>query len=213
MTCHHIYPQIAGILDLRLDGDRYLGLVDDRAKALRLAEIGDLDTLAQTYYAMTPDVDARRRALYLAHLRRAEARGEALADLLPRDGPILEIGSGSGGLLAASAKRGLDIVGSDIALRWLVLARRRLRDRALDVPLVAADGARLPWWDRAFATVVADSVVEHMEDPGEALIEWRRVTRPGGRLLLLSPNRYSLARDPHVGLWGLGFLPRALAPG
>jgi O-antigen/teichoic acid export membrane protein len=37
------------------------------------------------------------------------------------------------------------------------------------------------------------------------------VLRPGGRLLIWSPNRFSLGVDPHVRLWGLGFLPRRWA--
>src|SRR5262249_46083131 len=32
--------------------------------------------------------------------------------------------------------------------------------------------------------------------------------RPGGRLFLASPNRFSLAPEPHVQVWGVGYLPR-----
>src|SRR5205807_1562819 len=35
--------------------------------------------------------------------------------------------------------------------------------------------------------------------------------RPGGLLFLATPNRYSLGLEPHVRLWGVGFLPRRLA--
>ncbi len=162
---------------------------------------------------MTDDVDDRRRARFLAHIARAEARGEAIASLLPTSGTILEVGCGTGGLLAASARAGLAIVGADIATRWLVVARRRLADRALSVPLIGAQAERLPWPDASFDAVVADSVLEHLDDPSTALREWLRVVRPGGRLLIWSPNRLSLATDPHVGLWGLGWLPRSWVPG
>ena len=40
--------------------------------------------------------------------------------------------------------------------------------------------------------------------------EVNRVLRLGGAIVLNSPNRFSLvAPEPHVGIWGLGFLPRA----
>jgi len=39
------------------------------------------------------------------------------------------------------------------------------------------------------------------------------VLRPGGTLDLWSPNRFTLGTDPHLGLWGLGWLPRAALPG
>src|SRR6185312_15953022 len=111
---------------------------------------------------------------YLGHILGAEARGSALAALLPRSGKILEVGCGTGGLLAAAARIGLDIEGTDIALRWLVVARRRLDDRGVSVPLVAASADRLPYADASFDAVVADSVLEHLDDPREAVNEWAR---------------------------------------
>jgi len=209
--CGRAFPNLDGLPDLRLDGDRYLDQSADRAKADRLEALAvsmDFDQLAQAYYAMTPDVDAARRTRYLAHLGRAELRGDALAALLPRAGTTLEVGCGSGGLLVAAARSGRSIVGVDIAARWLALARRRLRERGIEgVVTVGADAARLPWDDSAFGAVVADSVIEHLDDPAAALREWARVVQPGGSLVLWSPNRYSIAPDPHVGLLGIGWLP------
>ena len=100
-----------------------------------------------------------------------------------------------------------------IASRWLVVARRRLADHGLrHVPTLAAEAERLPYADGSFDAVVADSLLEHLDDPSRALREWRRVLRPGGRLILWSPNRYTLTTDPHLGLWGLGWLPRRALP-
>jgi SAM-dependent methyltransferase len=94
-----------------------------------------------------------------------------------------------------------------------VAARRRLADHGLAVPLLAASADRLPWPDGFFQTVVADSVLEHLDEPARAVREWSRVLRPGGRLLVWSPNRYTLTTDPHLCLWGLGWLPRRWLPG
>ena len=213
--CGRGFPIVAGLPDLRVSSDRFLDLPGERAKAERLAGLApelDLEGLAEAYYAMTPDVEARRRGFYLGHILGAEARGSALAALLPRSGKILEVGCGTGGLLASAARIGLDIEGVDIALRWLVVARRRLDDRGLSVPLIAASADRLPYADASFDAVVADSVLEHLDDPAEAVREWARVLRPGGTLLVWSPNRYALTVDPHVRLWGLGWLPRRWMP-
>jgi SAM-dependent methyltransferase len=215
-ACGHVYPDIAGIPDMRLANDRYLSLDDERAKALRLAAdecTGDLGSMVSAYYAMTADVDARRRAGFSSHIEGAERRGATLADLLPKQGRILEVGCGSGGFLAACQDRGLDVIGVDIGLRWLVMARRRLADRGGTASLVAASADRLPWPDATFDAVVADSVLEHTDDALASLREWRRVLRPGGRLLVWSPNRHFLGRDPHVFLVGVGWLPRSLAEG
>jgi ubiquinone/menaquinone biosynthesis C-methylase UbiE len=215
LSCARLFPNIAGLPDLRLASDRYLDLPSERAKAARLAAFeptSDALSLAAHYYDMTDDVDARRRARFLAHIAAAEVRGEALSALLPSRGPILEVGTGTAGLVASALRSGRSIVGSDIATRWLLVGRRRLTDLGLEAPLIGAEAARLPWPDNAFECVVADSVLEHLDNPSLALREWLRVLRPGGQLTIWSPNRHSLGTDPHVGLWGLGFMPRSLIP-
>jgi len=215
LGCGRSFPGVAGLPDFRLASDRFLDLAAERAKAERLAAIAprvDLAGLAEAYYAMTPDVDARRRRSFLGHILGAEARGSALLDILPRSGRIVEVGCGTGGLLAAAARQGRAIEGVDIASRWLVVARRRLDDRGLSVPLVAALAERLPYADGSVDAIVADSLLEHLDDPGAAVREWARVLRPGGTLLAWSPNRFALTVDPHVRLWALGYLPRAWMP-
>jgi hypothetical protein len=37
------------------------------------------------------------------------------------------------------------------------------------------------------------------------------VPAPRGILFLATPNRFSLSLEPHVRLWGIGFLPRGVA--
>jgi SAM-dependent methyltransferase len=214
--CGRSFPLVAGLVDLRLESDRYLDLEAERAKAERLHVLEpetDAQGLAEAYYAITDDVLDARRGRFLRHIAGAEARGEALAARLPREGRILEVGCGTGGLLVPVLRSGRSIEGADIAARWLVVARRRLADHGLTGTLVAASAERLPWADDQFDAVVADSLVEHLDDPAQALREWVRVLRPGGRLIVWSPNRYTLGTDPHVGLWGLGWLPRAWTPG
>lgn len=214
--CGRSFPRVAGLLDLRLESDRYLDLRAERAKAERLHAMEadtDLQGLAEAYYAITDDVLDARRGRFLRHIAGAEARGAALAARLPHEGQILEVGCGTGGLLVPALRSGRSIEGVDIASRWLVVARRRLTDRGLSGTLVAASAERLPWGDAQFDAVVADSLIEHLDDPKQALREWVRVLKPGGRLIIWSPNRWTLTTDPHVGLWGLGWLPRRWVPG
>jgi SAM-dependent methyltransferase len=211
MNCDFTSLTASEIPDLRTRSDRFMSLAEDRLKADRLAAIAERTDLAHwvaAYYEMTPDVDARQAARFQSHVERAELRGQALYDQLPRRGTILEIGCGAGGLITAAARSGRTVVGVDIAIRWLIGARRRLRDASITAPLVAACAEALPWSDGSFDVVAADSLLEHLDEPAAALGEFWRVLRPGGTMLLWSPNRYSIAADPHVGLWGIGFLPR-----
>jgi ubiquinone/menaquinone biosynthesis C-methylase UbiE len=213
-ACERWYPEVAGLCDLRLESDRYLDLESERDKAERLHAIEpttDVMGLSEAYYAMCDDI-ADRRHRFLQHIAHAEARGAALAERLPPNGRILEVGCGTGGLLVASARAGKAIEGVDIASRWLIAARRRLSDHGLAVSLLAASAERLPYSNDRFDVVVADSLLEHLDNPARALREWARVLRPGGRLIVWSPNRYTLTTDPHIGLWGLGWLPRHWVP-
>jgi SAM-dependent methyltransferase len=124
------------------------------------------------------------------------------------DRATLEVGCGTGGFLAASARAGLRPVGVDIAFRWLVVARRRLEEAGVEVPLVCACAEHLPFADETFGLVVSESTLEHVRAPLDSLREARRVLVPSGRLSLSTTNRFTLAPEPHVGVWGVGFLPR-----
>jgi 2-polyprenyl-3-methyl-5-hydroxy-6-metoxy-1,4-benzoquinol methylase len=50
---------------------------------------------------------------------------------------------------------------------------------------------RLPFDDAAFDLIWCSEVIEHLQDPAFALAELRRVTKPGGLLLLTTPNSYA----------------------
>jgi SAM-dependent methyltransferase len=55
---------------------------------------------------------------------------------------------------------------------------------------VRADVAALPFAAGSFDMVISRSVVEHLEDPPAAFAEILRVLRPGGRAVIITPNKY-----------------------
>ncbi len=98
---------------------------------------------------------------------------------------VLEVGCGAGALLKAMRQRGLSVTGVDMNGVALEQARRMLPG----VELLAADAAKLPYGDGAFDRVVAHHLIEHLQDAGGALAEWRRVLRPGGKVIICTPNQ------------------------
>ena len=91
------------------------------------------------------------------------------------------------------------------------VSRRRFRDAGRGEPdLVCACAERLPFEDGVFDAVVALGILEFVRDAGAVLAECARVLRPGGRAYLTSANRYAPGPEPHVGLWGVGWLPQRL---
>ena len=53
-----------------------------------------------------------------------------------------------------------------------------------------ADVGRLPFRDQTFDLIISMSVIEHLEDPPEVFRELGRVLRPGGKLVVQTPNRF-----------------------
>ncbi len=122
---------------------------------------------------------------------------------------MLDLGCGTAGFLAAMSDTGAALVGVDIALRWLVVARRRLEELGVSgVRLVCACADHLPLADHCCDWIVAENLLEHVSDSEALLGEVYRVARPGGRFMARTVNRYVLGPEPHVDVWGVGFLPR-----
>ncbi|MGH9266666.1 MAG: class I SAM-dependent methyltransferase, partial [Acidimicrobiales bacterium] len=79
---------------------------------------------------------------------------------------VLEIGCGTAALGVALAARADHVVVSDVALSWLVLARRRLVEAGIsNASVVACTGDRLPFATATFDLVAAADVIEHVPDP------------------------------------------------
>jgi SAM-dependent methyltransferase len=216
----HTFP---GIDDLRLSyPDPQLSRDEDARLGRALAELSpdrDLAGLLDEHWRLVgkrPELASRFTALELKARSKSEPIVQAIeAARGTRIGPddrVLEVGCGSAALAAALARRRANVVASDVSLRWLVLAQKRLADEATEgVDLVACAAEALPFPDESFDIVAASDVVEHVEDVGRFVADCARVLRPGGLLFLATPNRYSLGLEPHVRLPGVGYLPRPLA--
>ena len=215
--CQRRFPVICGIPDLRIFPDPYISFEGDRTKARMLfSRFRDLDFagLVSLYYDVTPETPHKDVVLNTARLTHAVARSAATLEALSvsfgdlRGESLLDVGCGTAPLLAAAGPFFPQRLGIDVAMRWLVLARRRLLELGLDIPLVAACGEAMPFRDATFAAVAMDSFLEIAQDPAAALREAHRVLQPAARLVVVTPNRFSIGPDPHIGVPAGGFLPQ-----
>ncbi|MFP3465853.1 class I SAM-dependent methyltransferase [Leifsonia sp. SIMBA_070] len=105
------------------------------------------------------------------------------------EGPVLDLGAGTGKLTADLTERGLDVAAVDPSPEML----RVLRQRLPEVDAHEGTAERIPFADAAFGLVLV-AQAWHWVDADRAIPEVARVLRPGGRLGL-SWNE----RDESVG--------------
>ena len=134
---------------------------------------------------------------------RARRQARMLADVLAgRDGRqrIVDVGCGEG--TATHLVKRLDPDNTVIGVDWSAMALAQARARGVLVVQGGIDGLPLP--DACVDVVIMSELIEHLVDTDAAAEEARRVLRPGGTLLLSTPN---LAAWYNRGLVGLGIQP------
>jgi len=123
-----------------------------------------------------------------AHL---QLRRRFLLDRVRPGQRLLDVGCGEGLFAGALLQAGLQVVAVDVADAALRRARERVA--GLDARLIPFTGS-WPLEDASFDVVWSGETIEHVADTAPWLAEIRRVLRPGGRLLLTTPNHGPLTR-------------------
>ncbi|MCS7062321.1 MAG: methyltransferase domain-containing protein [Anaerolineae bacterium] len=106
-------------------------------------------------------------------------RFRLVTELIAGEGAVLDVGCGSSRILSALPAGS---VGIDILFRKLRYARR------FPTPLIHASGFHLPVADGAFPCVLCSQVIEHVPKTSPILQELCRVLKPGGRLVIGTPD-------------------------
>jgi SAM-dependent methyltransferase len=157
---------------------------------------------------MAEDRFARTAARFVAH---QDARAAELAERVRSfvvaggDERALDVGCGAGALALALAPLVREVVGVDRVPELLELARERAPENAT---FVEADATRLPYDDGEFDLAGTLRTLHHVPRPELVAAELARVTKVGGRVLVidqvapvdpldaLALDRFERARDP-----------------
>ena len=130
--------------------------------------------------------------------RTAAARFEAKsADGVPR---VIDLGCGPGMFSILFAHMGCAVTAVDFSENMLERAMENaaaegVRDR---ISFSCEDVSDLSFPDESFDIAVNRNVTWIMEDPTRAYAEWKRILRPGGKLLVFDANWYRYLVDPAV---------------
>lgn len=109
------------------------------------------------------------------------------ADLLPEDGPVLDLGCGIGHSFSLLAPR--ETVGLDIDAGALEGQERET---------VVADMRELPFEPLTFESVLAVQSIEHVPDPERVMSGVRHVLVAGGTAVFVTPNRLTFMRPDEI---------------
>jgi len=131
-----------------------------------------------------------------------ERVGASVLFLHARDrGKLLDVGCGDGRFLAWMSRLGWEGVGVDLDGDAVQTAKERFGVMALEGTIESARFST-----SSFDVVTMHHVFEHLSDPMKTLAECYRVLRPGGKLVIVTPNAESLASRLRGPTW-LGWDP------
>ncbi len=153
----------------------------------------DLDRAYGTWYR--PTEGRRYTLLGDAFFSRSRALIADRIDEIAPPGPVIDVGSGEGVLIAALKRRGRPVLG---------LERDATGPDVRDASLDQIEG------DGEWSGVVFWHALEHLPAPGEAIREAARLLRPEGVILVAVPNSGSLQARAFGDRWLHLDLPRHL---
>lgn len=132
----------------------------------------------------------------------------ALAALLDPDWVVADLGCGTGQVAEAVAPFVRQVVGVDASREMLQAARARLRAHG-NVDLRRGGLEHLPVDDVSLDAAIVALVLHHVPDPAKVAAEVARVTKPGGRVVVVDmlPHGHEEYRKTMGHVW-LGFEPR-----
>ena len=158
------------------------------------AEVAEGYDRANHILSLGIDALWRRRAVALARVQPGER--------------ALDVCAGTGDLALQLAAAGARVVGADFCAPMLAQARRKAARRGDRAPrFLCGDALALPFGSRAFDLCTVAFGIRNVEDPVAALREMARVTRPGGRVVVLE---FCRPRVPVLGSVYLFYFRRVL---
>ncbi len=96
---------------------------------------------------------------------------------------ILDVGCGTGSIALILASLDHDVSGIDLSEGMLSVCERKANERGLIITTTVGDAEDLPYPDGIFDIVTSRWVLWTLLKPETAISEWKRVLKPGGRIL------------------------------
>lgn len=128
-----------------------------------------------------------------------------------RGGRVLDVATGPGFVGVEFARKGFEVVGTDITREMLSHAKELRKRKDVHMEFVLAEATHQPFRDDVFDIAVSRLAFHHMKDPAQAVERMKPLLKPEGRIIVADlvvaeddevadfHNRLERLRDPsHV---------------
>ncbi|MBN1288253.1 MAG: class I SAM-dependent methyltransferase [Actinobacteria bacterium] len=159
-------------------GEKTLEIPIRVTDAALLEKYYQLDSHQEEYRVEHPFLDE-------FHEARLRVLGHMFRKYIKPGSRVLDVGSGYSIFYMVSKEWNFNLTCCDLDSA----AMEKMRKLAPDWNWIVANALELPWDDESFDAVYAGEIIEHVNDPEQAMKEWTRVLAPGGVLILSTPNR------------------------
>jgi len=153
------------------------------------------DSVLEEYYNNSYEVDFD--SYFKGVKSRSAVTLDELARHFPKQGRLLEVGCSYGGFLDAARGKGWDVTGIELSRSAANYARERLGLRVFSATLQD----QIKQLEEPYDVLVMFHVIEHVADPLTLLESCRKLVKPGGLLVLKTPNVASSIAKLTGALW------------
>ncbi len=111
---------------------------------------------------------------------------------------ILDAGCGPGFFSILLSKAGHKLVGIDGSEAMLSHAANNAKANGVSPFFIKGDCHRLPFGDNSFDLIISRNLTHTLRDHRQVYEQWKRVLRPGGRLLIFDANWHLMHTDSEI---------------
>jgi glycosyltransferase involved in cell wall biosynthesis/ubiquinone/menaquinone biosynthesis C-methylase UbiE len=118
----------------------------------------------------------------------------AIETHLNKDSKVLDFGCGTGDIAVACHKSGREVMGMDVSIQMIALARARHVGAGPMFEVLPQQTPEIPLYDASVDGIILSSVLEYLPNPLHQILEFERILNRGGFVFATVPNPAHLRR-------------------